>query len=217
MSMQRILGTVLFWGTFFAFIGALFGAGLGAFVPDYYRAVFRMSSERVFSPVQTGIGLGVTQGFAVGIALAIGAMGLQTWRRQLPSGADLAMPATDIATGPRLWIRWVQKPWIRWALWGVDTLILTVIFSLTAFIVGAIVGEGKLQRSLTDSKLLKVAKILESNEFPDLRPECSSAAQVYLTGSVPSEQARAILYRQLILAFGTDEANIVIRTVDIKP
>lgn len=55
-------------------IGAGIGAGMGYFNPDYYRAVLPKSTD--LDHVSVGLGLGLTQGLAVGLVI----VGVLTWQ-----------------------------------------------------------------------------------------------------------------------------------------
>ncbi len=59
---------VIFSALFFGAAGASVGLALGALAPDYYRAVFRLTSDQ--SPIQLGVGLGLTQGLIAGVVVA---------------------------------------------------------------------------------------------------------------------------------------------------
>ncbi len=51
----------------FAAAGGLAGFLLGRFAPDYYRAMFRMPPDLPLDLAKLGLGLGATQGFALGL------------------------------------------------------------------------------------------------------------------------------------------------------
>ncbi len=55
----------------FSGLGALAGYVLAVLAPDYYRAVLHIRPEVVFNPVQVGLGLGLTEGAAVGLILGV--------------------------------------------------------------------------------------------------------------------------------------------------
>jgi hypothetical protein len=54
-----------------AAIGTGVGYSLGRFAPAYYRSVFREGNAPGFDPVEVGIGLGLTQGIALGFIAGI--------------------------------------------------------------------------------------------------------------------------------------------------
>ncbi len=55
----------------FSGLGALAGYVLAIMAPDYYRTVFDVRPTSVFNPVQLGLGLGLTEGAAVGLILGV--------------------------------------------------------------------------------------------------------------------------------------------------
>ena len=54
-----------------ALLGLAIGAFIGNFAPGYYRAVFPRVDEARFDPVAIGVGLGLTEGTAAGLALGL--------------------------------------------------------------------------------------------------------------------------------------------------
>ena len=42
-----------------------------AFGPDYYRTVFHIPPEIPYQPTQIGLGLGMTQGFGIGLIVGL--------------------------------------------------------------------------------------------------------------------------------------------------
>ncbi|HVX15814.1 MAG TPA: hypothetical protein VHC22_31820 [Pirellulales bacterium] len=69
-----------------AAIGTSAGYLLGSFAPGYYRSVFRNGDAPGFDPVEVGIGLGLTQGLALGfIAGVIIVVVLMRQRRRSPA------------------------------------------------------------------------------------------------------------------------------------
>ena len=65
-SLARGFVTVLLSGALGSLFGLIAGAVLGSLAPDYYRAVF---GNPGLNPIQVGTGLGVTQGFGIGIVV----------------------------------------------------------------------------------------------------------------------------------------------------
>ena len=74
-------------GFAFGLLGAGAGYGLGLVAPDYYRTVFRIPPEIAIDPVQTGFGLGVTQGLAAGLIIGLVIVVTNAWygSRIIPS------------------------------------------------------------------------------------------------------------------------------------
>ena len=188
-------------------IGGFIGAGLGFVAPDYYRTVFPSGRSPNFNPLQVGIGLGITQGLAAAVAISLAILAVTVWRglRSYQAQPD----SNPIDREPASWLRWV--------LWGGVTFIAVSVFSALAFVIGAIVGEQQRYSAETQYKLVRIEKILESQEFSHLRIGTSSAAQVNLEGTLPDDEAHSALFDRLVLALGTDEARAVIRTVDVRP
>jgi hypothetical protein len=56
---------------------------------------------------------------------------------------------------------------------------------------------------------------LKSKEFNGIEADYSSAAQVYLSGTIKDSAARDALHKQLVLSFGTEEADEMIWRVDV--
>ena len=72
----------------FALIGGSVGFGLGHLVPGYYKTVFGGDGV-IVDPVQTGVGLGVTQGLFAGLLSGAFLVVWYTVRpRRVPKAAD---------------------------------------------------------------------------------------------------------------------------------
>lgn len=50
-------------------LGGVVGYFLGKWTPEYYRAVFDVAEAENFNAVETGVGLGVSQGLVAGAVL----------------------------------------------------------------------------------------------------------------------------------------------------
>lgn len=207
MTARKAFAIVVFWSLVGGLLGGTMGAMLGWFAPDYYRAVLRNSVDGQLNPVQVGIGLGVTQGLAVGLGVALSGLAFVTWREQ----RSICDNATQ---DPVCQIRRPRR-WVRFALWGAGICLTIVMFTTVAFTYGGIVGQQLLYARWTDEKLEKIAATLDTENFPNVRAEYSSAAQVYLTGTVTDEARLASLRDKLVLAFGTDEAEEMLWRVDV--
>lgn len=207
MTSKKALGIVLLWGVTFAVVGGLIGAALGLVAPDYYRSLLRDGHSPDFNPLQVGIGLGVTQGLASGIAIGLGVIALLVWREMRAAAAEAKNPTAN-ANRP-------IRPLWRLAVWGAATSLAIALCCSVAFVLGSIVGAEQIYQSWTDQKLQTIAKILETQEFPKVESDYSSAAQVYLTGEVQDEATRQALRDKLVLAFGTEEAEKMMLDVKI--
>jgi hypothetical protein len=62
-----------------AIVGAALGFTLGRFVPAYYRSVFSRGNSPDFDPVAVGIGLGFSQGTAVGVFVGLALVAAIAW------------------------------------------------------------------------------------------------------------------------------------------
>lgn len=210
MSLRTAFLTVVAWSVTFAVLGGLLGAALGTFAPDYYRSLFAGGRAPDFQPTQVGAGLGLTQGFAVGAALALAALGLMIWRESRLAAATSTAgesPASDARPAPT---RRVSR-----AVWGAAALAMTGLASVVAFVCGGIVGQEQLYRAWTEQKLRRLEQVLASREFPDVHPGFSSAAQVYVEGSVPSEDSKRKLRERLVDVFGAEEAAFMVAPLDV--
>lgn len=75
----RGLLTIAGSGAVFGVLGLVIGLGIGAFLPDYYHAVFNSSS---LNTVHVGIGLGATQGLATGLGIGCLVVIVTAWRQR---------------------------------------------------------------------------------------------------------------------------------------
>lgn len=209
MTAKRALATVLLWGLAFSLTGGAVGAGIGTFAPDYYRSMFRTGHSLDFKPLEVGIGLGVTQGLASGVAISLGVVALLTWQELRSGTVGPSKHPMDVRPNAR--------PWVRYLLGSLVTSLAVVIFSTFAFVLGGIIGQEQLYQAWTDHKLEKLAIILQADDFSSVSADYSSAAQVYLIGSVRGKEVRTLLREKLVLAFGTEEADEMIRLVEVTP
>lgn len=70
-------------------------------------------------------------------------------------------------------------------------------------------------KTWTERKLDRLATILQSDDFDGVGADYSSAAQVYLTGTIKDNAARDALHEKLVVTFGTEEATEMIWRVDV--
>jgi hypothetical protein len=207
MTAISALKTVLVWSIAFACVGGLVGATIGVVAPEYYRTVFRRGDSRNFNALQVGVGLGVTQGVASGCAISLAVLTLLAWR-----DIRTARPRAE-SDGPNN----VNPPrsWTVYALWSTVTATAVVSLAAVTFVLGGIIGQQQLYQSWTDQKLAKLAIILESRAYEGVEADYSSAAQVYLIGKVKDTSTRDALRNQLVITFGTSEADEMIWRVDV--
>lgn len=193
-------------------VGCALLGGLGSLLvhfalPNYYATVFRLQETSTLDPFVLGINLGLSQGATVGIVFALGVLALAAYRESHTQKKDLNQPIQTSSTA---------RSWKGILLWISATLVLVVIFGTITFVLGAIIAEQQNYQSQTLEKLEKLDTILEAGMYPDLETDFSSAAQVYLTGTVPNKETHSALFQQLVQIFGTQEAEKIIRLVDVK-
>lgn len=100
-------------------------------------------------------------------------------------------------------------------LWGIGTAMSVSIVSAATFLLGGTIGQQQLYRDWTERKLERLATIVQSTDFDGFGPGYSSAAQVYLTGTLQDAAARDSLHDILVKAFGTEDANEIIWRVEV--
>lgn len=81
MTLTKALITVIVSAVVTALLGAAIGCLLGTFAPAYYQATFFFAAldDQNFDPVKVGIGLGITQGAAAGLAVGILLVAILAW------------------------------------------------------------------------------------------------------------------------------------------
>jgi hypothetical protein len=206
MTAKSALLTVLVFSITFACVGATIGSSIGVLAPDYYRAVIRLRAGQNFNPTHVGIGLGATQGVSAGVATSLAVLAILAWR-------DIRfarLAEKKVSNHPRSTATWTVH-----ALWGTAVAISLVLVGAGAFALGGIIAQQQLYQLWTDRKLEKIATILASGGFEGVEADYSSAAQVYLTGKLSDNATREELYRQLVDAFGIDEAEKMLGNVDV--
>lgn len=211
MTVKKSLIVITTTGVCFGIAGALLGYALGAFAPAYYRGVFRGGNDPRFIPVQVGLGLGATQGLGCGIAvgtvvvLAAALYG----PRNLGQKAVGVLEADDLMPGS-------QRSFPVKLVLGFFGVLATILFvGVTTFVVGEIIGQELLYRRWTSEKLAKIWPVLQEPQFAALNAESSSAAQVYLNGTVPSEKAYKTLEDRIRFLFGDAEAKFMMGNVSV--
>ncbi|CAK8987014.1 Ubiquinone biosynthesis O-methyltransferase (2-polyprenyl-6-hydroxyphenol methylase) (3-demethylubiquinone 3-O-methyltransferase), partial [Durusdinium trenchii] len=195
----------------------LVGSGLGALIgvaaPGYYHAVFESGQSPDFNPFQVGVGLGLTQGAGLGIALAVGLLFVSFYRETREPDEP---PMDDDPDDPPT--RTLVSNAVALVVWIVVTAFVVVVASGVAFVIGGIVAQQQLYQSWGDRKLETAEEVLSSTpQFENVEVHLSSAAQIFLDGTVANEAIRDELHRQLQLAFGTAEADLLIEHVHLSP
>lgn len=205
MTATKALGTVLVWALVFTVLGSLVGGILGTVAPDYYRFAFRHGQSPDFNPLQTGIGLGAMQGFAAGIVISLIVLVILAIRdirsKKLSTDDDLGKKK--------------RRRWGLLAVWFITTSLTVIFFSFIAFILGGCIGQTQIYESWRNQKLEKVTSILDSEKLPEIRISHLKPVQVRLSGVVPSKEALSALHEKMVLTFGTEEANFMLRGVKV--
>jgi len=96
---------------------------------------------------------------------------------------------------------------------GVIATLLVV--GVITFVVGAIIGQLQLYQNWTEEKIAKVRPILQEPQFAGINVEYSSAAQVYLSGALPSEKSYKKLEEQIRFLYGNEEAKFMMSNVSV--
>lgn len=213
MSAVRAISLVLVSGLTFACAGGGLGALIGVAAPGYYHAVFEGGHAPDFNPFQVGVGLGLTQGAGFGVALALALIFVSFWREsQEPTEPPLDDNPDDPPT------RTLVGSAVGLLVWIVVTAFVVVVASGVTFVIGGIVAQQQLYQTWGDQKLETAAEVLSSTpQFANVEVHLSSAAQIFLAGTVANEEIRGELHRQLQLAFGTAEADRLIDYVHLPP
>ncbi|QDT28412.1 hypothetical protein Enr10x_37540 [Gimesia panareensis] len=206
MTAKHAFLTVLISIVIFALLGAVGSQLVHVLFPNYYRAVFRIPESSLSSPAQVGMQLGITQGAGLGVFLALGILGITAWQARAQTSPNIETAATTARQG-----FWHGK-----LIWALVTLMLVVFCSAVTFVAGGIMAQQQLYLRMRAEKQEILAQVLSENDYPGLKSEFSSAAQVYLTGTVVNEEQWEHLRQQLVQACGTDEADKMIRLVEIK-
>lgn len=88
MNPIKAIGTIFLSTALFAGIGAFVGGALGKFAPGYYRAVLLAGNSETFNPFEAGVGLGLTQGLIVGLAVGVIVVGILAWMEVQKAKSD---------------------------------------------------------------------------------------------------------------------------------
>ncbi len=105
--------------------------------------------------------------------------------------------------------------WIVHLVWASASTLLLIVVAMVAFVLGGILGQSQLYESWRVRKIDKLSSILNADEFSHVNVESSSAAQVYLSGTVSDGETLDSLELQLIDSFGRDEAEEMLWRIDI--
>lgn len=209
MSIVRAIVIVVVSSVGFGGAGALLGFTLGVGAPAYYRGVFRAANDPGFDPVRVGMGLGFSQGLICGVVIGcvvVLAVAVSRPSHQKRQSVESSTP--DIASDR-------PKAICAWRI-----LVLALVLAamgcggIIGFVAGAVTGQLQLYQQNTDAKLAKIHPILKEEPFANVKGEYSSAAQVYLVGTVGSEQTYKALEERLRFLFGDEEARFMMNNVE---
>lgn len=109
-----------------------------------------------------------------------------------------------------------RNPWLIRGVVGCVIVLAFMCATPAAFFLGGIVGQQQLYESWRERKIDKLSPIVQAEEFKGVNVEHSSAAQVYLTGTVGDQETHDKLREQLTSAFGSDEAHEMVWRVDVE-
>ena len=108
-----------------------------------------------------------------------------------------------------------QKESMRIVVYTVGLLVALALGGTVGFVVGAIVGQHQLYQTYMDMKIAKIRPALIESQFKGISAEFSSAAQVYLTGTVPADDVYKSLEERLRFLFGDEEARFMMSNVEV--
>ena len=205
MALKKAFGIVMLTAFTCALLGMGIGAALGQWAPGYYRTMFSIDSSTDFAPLQTGIGLGLTQGLFAGLLLGILVVAFMLWNEN-------SLIETDTDDKP------VPRGKIRQMIRSMSGLILAVTFVASligAFILGSNINEHVHNLRAGYERDQVLLPILQDERFPDVAIERISAGQISLTGHVTDQQTRDELLNELQHAFGDATAATLIEGVTV--
>ena len=205
MTILRGIVTIAASAVIFALGGGAIGYVLGHTAPGYYRTVFRSGHRPGFEPTEVGLGLGITQGLFCGLLIGIFVVLIVGWLGR-PRGEASDSPLRTSAG---------MSPGLRWFLLLVTLGGTLLVGSSVGFLAGAIAGQSQLYNRYAHEKIERIRPLLRGAEYSNLEVDYSSAAQVYLTGTVESRAAYDRLEERLRLMFGDEEADFMLRPVDV--
>lgn len=208
MTAKESFWTVLLSIATFTFIGGASGLIVSVVAPNYYDSVFYPKQSDRIDPFIGGIRLGASQGVVVGIVIALVVLAVSAFRESHAYYAKIANQSSHDSQH--------RRSWTAILFWISSTLILVTIFSTISFILGAVIEDQRHINYRTTQKIEKLETILRTDAYPDLKITVSSAAQVFLVGTVPDQDTRTTLFQQVVTGFGTEEAENIFYLVDVQ-
>jgi len=206
IAIATIVGCTLLAGA----IGASLGYGVGTLAPSYYRGLFYSGREEWFDPVSVGVGLGLSQGTAVGVVVGLAVVALLCWRDTRFQRGTGPPPQPDGQVAP------VGSATRRLLLITGSLLVLGFCLS-SGVVVGRLLGEGGAyhRRYLEEREALAPA-LAADPAFAGVEIREQSKGGMYLRGDVSTpadlERLRGITVR----AVGEARAKEVMRSVRVR-
>jgi hypothetical protein len=203
MGFLKSFGIVLIVAALFAVIGGLAGGLIGHALDLNSMTIYRSGLFRARPitgpvPFRVGLVLGATQASIVGLLVGCRLIRIVALSRVHP---------------------WDRVDSLGKFFWVAPVLVAFVILALLAlggaiiFMVGGIAGQQALYMADTRSKLERIEPILREAPYSGLSVEFSSAAEVYVVGSVTSEETKQSLKERLSSLFGDEEADFMCGTI----
>lgn len=208
MTPRSALVILLGWPVLFGLTGGCVGSVLGIVAPDYYRTVLLHGRDRELNPVQAGLGLGVTQGCAVGLVVALLVVVLFAWRDLRRANGAAQPVASASATGS-----WRT---LRLVVGAVLGLVAFSGISGVAFVMGGIVGQTQLYESQGRARIQRIEKLVSRDVYPQLESGRTSAGEAYLQGTVRDARELSDLREILAREFGEPEARFMLSGVEAE-
>lgn len=209
MTLKRAIIILVLAGIIFSGIGGAIGWLLGTYSPEYYRTVFYGGDDPDFDPDQMGTSLGLMQGLIAGVVVAGVVIGLIIWRDSFQ-----ARLAEEPDVGYVSAARSRAGFWI--VIWCIALLLSVAFFSTVAFVIGNIAGRNQAEQGEMYQQLGKIDDILKAGEYPDVRSDTYPDYSVYLEGTVKDQATLDQLRHELVLAFGVDVADGVLKRVKVE-
>jgi hypothetical protein len=210
MSVVRGFVIILVSGVCCGVVGGLLGSTLGVGAPAYYRGVFLRGNDPGFSPVEVGLGLGLTQGLICGLLIgSVIVLAVALSRRPRPESDPVSLPSDPQGSAP------ARSAGVRRAIAVIFVLAAIACSGILGFLAGAVVGQVELYRHSSEDRLARVRPILQQPPFANVRAEPTSDGKLDLTGTVQSDQDRKALEDRIRFLFGDEEARTMTIGVNV--
>lgn len=205
MTVRSAITTIVACTLLIAAIGATVGYALGVLAPGYYQSVFRDGRESGFDPVSAGVGQGLTQGTAGGVAV----VAVLCWREvRLRRVGELA-PADALLARTGVTAR-------RVLLLAGSGLALGFCLS-SGVVLGLLGGErGAYHRRFLEEQEAIAPVLAGEPAFAGVELREYSGRGVYLAGEVPTAEDLGRLRAGVVRAVGERRAREVARGVSVR-